>query len=488
MAAITFGGLATGLPTDDIITQLMELERRPLDRLAEQKTTETTRLKAFSQFNSTLDDLRTAVGSLNITSEVRTSSIKLSNEDAFSAVSTGAASGSYDVAVARLAQVQKSVSAGVASQSDSLFGSGSLTLGDEVIAIDEDNNSLIGLSEAINAISAKTGVSASIINDGSGSNQYRMVLTGQDATTAFTPSFDLVDAAGDPISFDLTKTRSPQQAVAYVDGIKVVSDSNSLTGVISGVTLNLNEASNMLSSGTPEVDVDPVDWADPPTFETTLMTVAPDTAALKEKISGFVESYNKVMDWISAGYAEFGASAPTEAEIEDGAEESLSDVLRGDSTINSVKRQLQSMLSTVVDTSGSLSTLSQLGLSTQRDGSLKLNDSTLDKALTNNFDDIAKLLAGEGETAGVMKGFNTTLLTITGAGSGMYAEKKDRYESVVKRIDEDLLRMEPRIAKKEEVMRKRFGMMEQLISGMNNQSSFLTQQMDILNNMTSGNR
>ena len=386
------------------------MERRPLDRLETQKNYEETRLKAYSQFKSTLDELRSSVGALNITSEVRTSSIRLSNEDAFSAVSNGASTGSYDVAVAQLAQVQKSVSAGVSSQTDSIFGSGTLTLGDQVITIDSSNNSLSGITSAINALSETSGISASIINDGSGTNQYRLVLTGKDATTSFTPVFDLVDENGDPIGFDVTRTRAAQQAVAYVDGIKVVSDSNTLSGVISGVTLNLNDASTQLTTGTPEANVNPTDWVDPPTYKTTLMTVAPDTEALKEKINTFVNSYNKVMDWISSGYAEFGASAPTEQEIKDGAEESLSEVLRGDSTVNSVKRQLQSMLSTVVDTSGSLSTLSQLGISTQRDGSLNLNSSTLDKALENNFDDIAKLLAGEDETDGVMKKFNITLL------------------------------------------------------------------------------
>jgi flagellar hook-associated protein 2 len=488
MAEITFGGLATGLPTDDIITKLMALERRPLDRLEAQKTYEETRLKAYGQFKATLDDLKTSVGAINITSQVRSSSIRLSNEDAFSAVSNGAGSGSYDIAVAQLAQVQKSVSAGVSSQTDSLFGTGTLTLGGEVISIDSSNNSLLGLTSAINALAETTGVRASIINDGSGTDQYRLVLTGKDATTSFEPVFDLVDESSDPIVFDLTQTRSAQQAVAYVDGIKVVSDSNTLSGVISGVTINLNEASTQLTAGTPEVGVDPPDWADPPTYQTTLMTVAPDTAALKEKITSFVESYNKVMDWISSGYAEFGASKPTEQEIADGAEEPLSDVLRGDSTVNSVKRQLQNLLSSVIDTSGSLSTLSQLGITTQRDGSINLNSSTLDSALENNFDDIAKLLAGEDTTDGVMKKFNAALLSITSTSSGMYANKKDRYDGAVKRIDLDLLRMEPLIAKKEASMRSKFSAMETLISGMNSQSDFLTQQMDLLNNMTTRNR
>ena len=218
------------------------------------------------------------------------------------------------------------------------------------------------------------------------------------------------------------------------------------------------------------------------------MTVAPDTEALKEKINTFVNSYNSIMDWISAGYIEFGASAPTEAEIEAGEEDVLSDVLRGDSTVNSVKRQLQALLSSAVDTSGSLVSLSQLGISTQRDGSINLNDDILDKALANNFDDIPKLLAGEGETDGVMNKFNSTLLNLTSFSDGIYAAKKDRYDAVAKRIDLDIMRMEPMLEKKESTMRARFSAMEQLVSGMNSQSNFLTQQMDMLSGMMTRKR
>ncbi|MEA3465268.1 MAG: flagellar filament capping protein FliD [Thermodesulfobacteriota bacterium] len=486
MSGVTFGGLATGLPTDDIVTQLMELERRPLDRLEKQKETEATRLQAFKQLDTRLDDLREAVGGLNITSEVRTSSISLSSEDAFTASSDGAASGSYDVAVSQLAQVQKTVSGGLSSQTDAVLGSGTFSVGDETITIDDSNNSLIGLAESINALSESTGVQATIINDGRDANAYHLVLTGEDATISFATSSNLEDAGGTPINLNLTETRSAQQAVAIVDGIRVESDSNTLTGVIAGVTLHLGDVSSTSYTGTPETGVEPLNWADPPVYDTTLMTVEPGTDTLKEKLDTFVSSYNEVMNWISAGYAEFGATAPTAQEIEDGAEDLLSDVVRGDSTVNGVKRQLQSLLSSVVD-GGSMQVLSQLGISTQKDGSIDLNEATLDTALETDFDGVVGLLAGRGETDGVMKKFNTTLLQLTGAGSGMYAEKQDRYDSTIRRLDEQILRTEPLLAKKEETMRARFSAMELIVSGLNAQSSFLTQQMDMLNNMMTGN-
>lgn len=488
MAGITFSGLATGLETDDIITELMTLERAPLDRLEAQKEAEATRLAAFKQLDSRLEDLRAAVGDLNITSEVRTSRISLSSEDALTASSNGAASGSYDITVVQLAQMQKTVSVGVSSDTVAGLGTGTFTVAGKTITVDESNNSLQGLADSINALSEKTGVEASIINDGSGANAYHLVLTGQDAQTSFTASSNLVDSEGAVLPFNLTETRSAQQAVAYVDGIQVVSDTNTVSGVVPGVTMHLSSVSDTSYSGTYEAGVDSWEWADPPQYDSTLMTVEPDTEALKEKVSTFVSSYNAVMDWISAGYDEFGATAPSAEDIEAGAEDILSDVVRGDSTVNGIKRQLQNILSSQIDTTGSMSVLSQLGISTQRDGSINLNDSAFNEALEKDFDGVVSLLAGENDTEGVMKKFNTKLLEMTGATSGMYAEKQERYDSAIKRLDNQIARTEPLIDKKEATLRAKFSALELLVSDMNSQSSFLTQQMDMLTKMMTGNK
>jgi flagellar hook-associated protein 2 len=192
------------------------------------------------------------------------------------------------------------------------------------------------------------------------------------------------------------------------------------------------------------------------------------------------------MDWILSGYDEFGGSTTTITE--DGEEEELlGSVLRGDSTINTIKRGLQSLLTDTVQTSGNLSILSQLGITTQLDGTLQQNNTKMDAALQDNYDDVANLLAGEGEVDGIMKKFNYYLLDITSNSSGLYANKKSNYESIVNRIDDNILNMEPRMAKKEATLRSQFLAMEQLVSGLNSQGDFLTQQMDMLSSMLTGN-
>jgi len=490
MAEVTFGGLATGLPTDDIVSKLMAVQRRPLDRLTSDKEYEATRLKAYSQLNTRLDDLKKAVDAMNITSEVRTTKVNLSSENNFSATTTNASSGSYNIAVAQLAQVQKNISTGYTSKTDATFGTGTLTVNGTAITVDATNNSLQGLMTAINAQSETTGVNATIISDGKSANSYHLILTGKDASTNFSATSTLTGGLG--VELDITKTQDAQQAVVLIDGLPVLSNSNTISDAISGVTLNLSAVNVQTSAGSPTPDevtngVDSWDWATPPTYVGTPMNVVADPSALKEKISTFVSSYNKVMEWINQGYETQtdADKTTTDATTTDTTEEDiLSDYLRGDSTVTSIKRRLQAILTDPVNGSGSLHILSEAGITTNKDGTLTLNSSKLDTAIASGLDGMVKLLAGEDTVNGVMKKFNTYLVDLTSGTKGMYADKKNRYKTRVERLDSQIAQKETLMEKIEKSMRARFNAMELLISNLNSQSGYLTQ----LSNMNnSGN-
>lgn len=473
--SITFSGLATGMDTDSIVTQLMELERMPIARLEAKKTEATSRIEAYAQFKTTLDDLKTSVSAMTLTSQVKSNSISLSADAPFTATSANAGSGSYTIAVKQLAQVQKTISDGWASQTDALLGTGTFTLTnggvDTVLTVDATNNSLAGLAAAINEQSGDTGIKAAIINDGS-ATPYRLVLTGTDSSTSFSVSSNLLAADGiTPVSFAATQTQTAQQAQVMVDGVEVVSNSNTISGAISGITLNLSGVSDVESAGPP------------PIYATSLLEIKPDTGALKEKLTSFVTSYNKVMEWILSGYEEFGGAAPDD---DPETEDLLGSVLRGDSTIQGVKRGLQSVLSSVVNTSGSLHVMSELGITTQLDGTLLQDNTKLDAALANNFDGVVSLLAGEGEVDGIMKKFNYYMLDVTNGTTGMYATKKQNHDLNIKRLDTQIANMEPRMVAREATLRAQYSAMETLVSGLNSQGSFLTQQMDLLSNMIKG--
>jgi flagellar hook-associated protein 2 len=327
--------------------------------------------------------------------------------------------------------------------------------------------------DSINAVSEETGVSASIINDGNATDNYHLVLTGKDASTNFTVTPTLT--GGVPLL--TTDVRSAQQAIAYIDGIEVVSNTNTLSGVIAGVTINLNNESEIVT---------PAAGSDPAVYATSTLNVVSDTESLKEKLSTFVTAYNSVMEWITSGYRETTVTSKTSKDSETAEPESLSDYLRGDATINDIKRGLQSILSDAVGNSGSLQILSEIGITTQQDGTLLQNSTKMNSAMESKFEDVVKLLAGEDSIDGVMKKFNSYLVDITTGSNGMYAAKKDRYDAAVKRLDNQISQKEPLIAKIEERIRAQFNAMELLVSSLNAQGDYLTQQMDMLSNLSSG--
>ena len=483
--SITFSGLATGLDTNSIVKDIMALERAPLDRVEAKKTQATERLKAFGQFKEKLDALKTAVSGMTLTSQVRSTKVSQSSEETFTATSTSGAIGSYNISVAQLSQVQKTVTDGFSSNTEPVLGTGTITVNGKVITVSEDNNSLVGIVQSINEQSSTTGVKASIINDGSEDNPYHLVFTGKDASTSFDIANNLVDDLAQPIDLGETDVesavQSAQKAVAIIDGITVISDTNTISTAISGVTINLNGVDATTASGTPEEDVDPWNWEDPPVYNSSRMDVESDTGALKEKITSFVTAYNDAIEWILSGYEEFGGTSEV-PEVTEGSDEKavLGSVLRGDSTINSMKRQLQNVLSGSIDNSGGFKIMSEIGITTNLNGTLQQNNSKLDAALENNFDDTVSLLAGDNETAGVMKNFNALLLKMTSGSNGMYAVQKNAYDRSVDRFDSQIDQMELRLTKREQILKAQFTAMEQMVSSLNAQGDFLTQQMSSL--------
>jgi len=534
--SITFGGLATGMDTNAIVDQLMAIERQPIDRLNTDKAWFQSRQAAYGAFDGKLKNFLSAIENLGSSEDLRRMSVAASKEEFLSATADSDAlpGASYQVEVVSLAQVQKNVSQGYVDRNAESFGFGEMTLtvGDNeavTITVDATNNSLAGIMEAINA--ADTGVNASIINDGTDS-PYRLVLTGEDVASNFSMTSTLPIYSGDisaqlqaggfssqtadifgsgtlelstgdtinlsnetnsltdimtainaesattnvtasivadgdnfvlslsggsiastslsggnydPLS--LTETQAATQAHIRVDSIDIYSASNTLDEAIPGVTLDLTSA----EEGT-----------------TTTVAVSLDEGAIKSQIESFVRVYNDVMSYIS--------SQSTTGDAKGG-------ILGGDPGMNAVKRRMQTLLTTTISNSGGLAAMSQLGLKTQRDGTLELDDEILTEAIQNNLDDVEKLLVGEGETEGVAVRFQNYLEGMTDSIDGLFAANKKTTESTVRRIENRIDQMEMRLGKKETTMRNKFNALEELISGMNSQSAFLTQQMNMLSGM-----
>jgi len=450
MSNISFGGLATGMDSTSIIDALLAIERQPIDRLNAQKTAQSAKLDAVKKFDSALDALMTKVATLSSATTLRSQAVTASSSDYLSAAaSSSAATGDYEVKVGRLAQVEKAVYAGVADKDTTTFGTGTLVLDNDALAspvnitIDDTNNTLQGIRDAINAGSAEHGVAASIVNDGSGT-PYRLVLTGKAVGNA-NISLDATGLTGGTGVFpakDAAVSRAAQTALIQVDGISITSNTNTLTEAIPGLTMNLTHADPVFNPSVPN-------WS---AVAGTNLQVAADNAAVQTKVEDFVAAFNAVVS--AAGDAN----------------------LSGDGGIRAVLSSLRGKLTDSTAGTG----LFQLGIASQKNGTLLLNSAKLSAAIADNLAGVESLLAGSSTSEGIADRLKTSLSSFTNAVSGLLAGRQSSYDSSIRRIDAEIARTETRLASKEEQLTAQFAALESLVSSLNSQGSYLTQQMNLM--------
>ncbi|MEW5701233.1 MAG: flagellar filament capping protein FliD [Candidatus Zixiibacteriota bacterium] len=177
-------GLASNLDTNAIVQAIMAAEHRVVDRLTERQTEATNRMATYNSISALMVALRSALAPLLRTSTFEAATLSVSDQDAISATTSGqVAAGTYFLSVDALATNHQIASQGFDDPATAILGNGTLQIrvgsgSTQTITIDSTNNSLTGLKNAINA--ARVGVTASIINDGSSSQSYRLMLTANE--------------------------------------------------------------------------------------------------------------------------------------------------------------------------------------------------------------------------------------------------------------------------------------------------------------------
>lgn len=408
MAGLSSAGLGSGLDINGLVTKLMEVEQQPLAAMAKKEAAYQAKLSAYGTLKSGLASLKTAMGSLSSPSQFNASKATVADSTVLTASTNSLAkTGSYSVEVTSLAQVHK-ISLGAVSDPTTGIGTGTLTIdfgtydsgantfavnSDKTaksITIDSSQNSLNGIRDAINAAAA--GVTASIINDGSGyrlvvssneggtENSLRVLVSG-DSDGNNTNTSGLSSLAYNPTAVagngkNLTQAQEPKSAIVKVDGLTITKNSNTISDAIQGITLNLLKTN---------IDA------------TTTLTVSRDTSGVKTAVQAFVKAYNELAKTTKSlgGY---------------NAETKEAGVLLGDSALRSVQAELRSVVSQRIENNGGVTSLSDIGVSFQRDGSLVLNTTKLDGVLADPAKNVGSLFA----TIGVA---SDSLVTYAGSTS-----------------------------------------------------------------------
>lgn len=435
MSGIQFGGLATGLDTASIVSQLVAIRRQPIVRLEARKALLEKQTAALNELKTKLLALRDAAAALDSAREFAANRATSTHESllAVTAEST-AAPGSYQVEVQSLAARQKDVTQGYATLQDAVgTGSFSLTVGGEVHAVAVTDGTLAGLRDAING--AGLGVQATVLNDGTTGTPYRLVLTSTETglASAYTADFSGLSGGAAPV---LTQVTAAADAALLIDSIPVVSPDNLVGGAITGLSFELLAA----EPGT-----------------TITVQVESDSVAIADRVQAFVDAYNAV-----AGYLEEQAAADA--------------TLRGHPALRSVGSRLSSLVLPAGAATGRYRMLAEVGVRLGEDGQLTLDRDRFTAALAESYAGVEDLFIPGADAIGKADIVRAAIEDLTGA-SGLFKISSDGIADKIESIEQSIARYERGVESYRSYLQRKFTAMESLVSGLQAQSSYLNAQM-----------
>jgi len=377
-----FGASSPGIDVTSAVNAAVTAARAPEQAWQSQESTLQSQASALTQIQTDASTLDNDVQELNsITGPLSARSVTSSNSSVVSAsAASGTTAGNHVVVVNNLATTA-SWTSGVFTSSSTLLPAGSFTIttgsGATATITTDGTQSLADVANQINGDSL--GLSASVVNDATGS-RLAIVANTSGSTANFT-----VGGTGSA-SFGFTQAATGGNASLTVDGITISSATNTVTGVVPGLTLNLLSAD--------------------PGVQVTL-AVTPNTTQAASAINQFVSDYNTVIKELSTQFTFNGTSEG---------------VLATDSSVRNLQSALMGSLGyTYTPTSGTttVSNLSSLGISVGNDGTLSVDASALQSSLQNNFGDVQSFFQGTSMN-GFANSLDAQLTSFTSPGDGAF--------------------------------------------------------------------
>ncbi|HEY6781570.1 MAG TPA: flagellar filament capping protein FliD [Thermoleophilaceae bacterium] len=457
MTGISLGGLASGLDSDALITQLMQIQQQPKIRMQRQE-------KFYEQRQTTLNDVGTRLKNLqsaakDLSSVLTWASSQTVESSSASQVAAsllnGSAPGGHQIAVSKLAS---------ADQWSFDFSS---PTADTSITLTPEDPTKSPVSVQIAAGATIQSVADSI-NGASSSPAYAVVVGNKLVISSRTSGADFgltsVDSAdGTTLTGGVLKAGA--DAEFSVDGgATQTSASNVVTSAIPGVQLALKSLTAPGESVTISV-------SEPAT----------DKGKVKDALKKFVEQYNSTVDFIRTKTTEKRIASPeTDADA-------LKGVLYADTGLSGLLSGLRTAMSSIGP--GALDQLSELGITTGSStggasnpdalaGKLVIDDTKLDAAITNNLSGLKSFLGAGGsdgfsqKISGILDGYTRS--------DGLIASRKAEAESQANVQKTQIARLDTRLGLQEERLRKQFATLESVLSASQSQQSWLTGQLNAL--------
>lgn len=372
-------GAGSGLNSTSLVDQLTEVERAPKQaQIDTKKETIESQISDFGLIRSALSTLQDAADVLTDTATFNSKSASFGDSSAFIPVSLDeeAPVGSYSFEVLDVARSQSLATGATFAAPTDAIGKGTITLdfgswdtaepptaftnNDEkdslIITIDDTNNSLNGLRDAINE--ADVGVTASVVNDGNG---YRLLLTAESGASNQLQISATEEAGAEGLtafnfnesSMNMTQAQSGKDALLKINGLEVSRSSNNIDDVLDGFSFTLAKA-------------DPGNVVN--------VSITEDKAGGEQAVRDFVDTFNAFLEAIEPA---IGYDSENE---EEGS-------LKKDPTAKSIQSQIRGLISAgVPGIEEGFTALTNVGIRTEIDGTLSIDEEDFKKAFDNNYD------------------------------------------------------------------------------------------------------
>ena len=448
MATISSLG-SSGLELEGILEKLQAAEEKKLTLITARQASYETRISAYSKIQAAVEAVQKAAATLGSIDTLSAVKAVVSGDGLSVKTAAGAVPGQYTVNIDKLATAQNLQSGELDSRTDKHGTGGSIEIVQKdgtttTVTLGEDT-SLNGIVKAINGTDG-LDVRATVISDGNGKH-YLMLNNKTEGTEAAVTRITVSgnQEVADILDFDaanagasnLTVQLAAQKAELTINGIPVVSDTNTVETAIDGLTLTLTKQ----------------------TAAPLTVTVSSDPSVAATAVNDFVKAYNGLQTTIADLTA-----VDVKAEKQS--------ALTGDGTTRNIQSAIAAALR-VATGEGTLRTLSQLGITTDpKTGSLKTDTEKLEAALRDNPADVARIFSGPFGLGEKVKLATEQIL----GDEGSIKIRQEGLEETLESLQNQYDRQKLSIAATIEAYRKQFVQLDVFVTQMNNTSNYLSQQ------------
>ncbi|MFN8109632.1 MAG: flagellar filament capping protein FliD [Thermoleophilia bacterium] len=428
-SGISFSGVGSGIDTASIVSALMKVERQPITKLKQQEQTVNQKNAVVSELDGNITAMRDAARKVSDPLSLQGNTVSVANTAVLGAsVTDGAAKGTFNVTVNALAATHTMATA--ANPTLTAGGTLDVTVGGKTVSVSMNTgDTLQTFADRLNQ-TQDMGASASVVNN-------RLVLVSRTGGTAGTMTIGGTGAA----ALGLATTQPGADASATVNGVTVTGSSNAIEGSIMGVTLNLSSLGS------------------------TTFTVSADTAGVQKQAQAFVDSYNAMMSNIRSATA-YDAASKTAG------------TLQGDAMFNTFMGNMRNIAgSTVTGGSAQYNSLAQIGITSDRTGTLTLDSTKFQAALAADPSALQRVFnANSGATTpGASDGIARRLAAFADDFSkNSIAPRQTGVSTTIAQMNKKIADLEDVMTVRENRLKAQFQAMDTAVANLRSQSSQLT--------------